>query len=50
MGYKPMTFGGENMKREREKKEENVRENGRKGKDKKERGKEKEKMGSNRVK
>ncbi len=37
--YQPMSFGGKNMKRRREKGE-NIKEKGRKGKEKEERGKE----------
>ncbi len=43
-GYQPMSFGGKNMKRRREKGE-NVKEKGRKGKEKGKRGKKKGKRG-----
>ncbi len=47
--YQPISFGGKNMKRGREKRE-NVKEKGRKGKEKGRKGKENEKKGRNRVK
>ncbi len=47
--YRPMSFGGKNMKRQREKRE-NVKEKGRKRKEKERKGKENEKRGSKRVK